>query len=51
VVSKNRRPLPEDHPLIAQERRLIESVSAFWSALRRLRDATGERTFSTLYGG
>jgi hypothetical protein len=51
AVSENRRSLPADHPLIAQERRVIETVSAFSAALRRLRDATEERTFTTLYGG
>jgi hypothetical protein len=51
VVSKNRRRLSEDHPLIAQERRLVETVSAFWAAMRRLRDATEERIFTIFYGG
>jgi hypothetical protein len=35
---------------IAQERRLIEQMSAFWEAARRVRDAAQERTFTTLYG-
>jgi hypothetical protein len=51
AVSKNRRLLPEDHPLIAQERRLIDMVSAFWAAMRRLRDASEERAFTSVYGG
>jgi hypothetical protein len=35
---------------IAQERRLIEQISAFWEAARRVRDAAQERTFTTLFG-
>jgi hypothetical protein len=51
AVSRNRRALPEDHPLIAQERRLIEDVAAVWVALRKLRDAAEEWAFTTVYGG
>jgi hypothetical protein len=50
AVSQTRRLLPEG-PLIAQERRLVETVSASWAALRRLHDATEERVFTTVYGG
>jgi hypothetical protein len=35
---------------IAQERRLIEQISAFWEAPRRVRDAAQNRTFATVYG-
>jgi hypothetical protein len=51
AVSETRWLLPEDHPLIAQERRLVEIVPAFWAALRRLRDATEKRIFTPVYGG
>ena len=51
AVLETRRLLPEDHPLIAQERRLVEIVPAFWAALRRLRDGPKERKFTTVYGG
>jgi Protein of unknown function (DUF3141) len=50
TVSKSRRPLPDGHPLMAQERKLIETVSAFWESARKLRDAAQERTFTGLYG-
>jgi hypothetical protein len=50
AVSKNRHALAEDHALLAQERRLIEQISAFWEAARRVRDAAQERAFTTLYG-
>lgn len=50
AVSKSRRPLPHDHPSLAQERRLIEEISAFWEAVRRVRDAALERSFAVTYG-
>jgi hypothetical protein len=50
AVSTNRHALADDHPLIAQERKLIETVSAFWQAARKLRDAAVEFTFSSMYG-
>jgi hypothetical protein len=34
----------------AQERRVIEQISAFWEAARRVRDAAQGRTFTTVYG-
>jgi hypothetical protein len=50
AVSKNRHALSEDNPLMAHERKLAESVSTFWEAARKLRDAAQERTFTTMYG-
>jgi hypothetical protein len=50
AVSTNRHALGDDHPLIAQERKLIEAVSLFWQSARKLRDAALERTFSSMYG-
>jgi hypothetical protein len=50
AVSTSRHPMPEGHPLLAQEKKLAEAVSAFWEAARRLRDAAEERTFTTMYG-
>jgi hypothetical protein len=50
AVSKNRHALSEDHPLMAHERKLAETVSTFWEAARKLRDAAQERTFTTMYG-
>jgi hypothetical protein len=50
AVSQHRLPLPEDHPLIAQERQVIEVVSALWAAMRKLRDTAEEQAFATVYG-
>jgi len=50
AVSKNRTQLSDDHPLMAQERKLIAEISAFWETARRLCDAAQERTFTNLYG-
>lgn len=50
AVSKNRKALSDDNPLIAQERHLISEISAFWESARKIRDAAQERTFTTLYG-
>lgn len=50
AVAKSRSGLQEDHPLLAQERRLIEQISAFWETTRRLRDAGQERAFSNTFG-
>ena len=50
AVSENRHALSDEHPLMAQERKLTETVSNFWEAARKLRDAAQERTFTTMYG-
>jgi hypothetical protein len=50
AVSRNRHAVSETHPLLAQERKLIAEISAFWESVRRLRDAMQERAFTTVYG-
>ncbi len=50
AVSSNRHAVADDHPLLAQERRLIAQIAGFWEAARKIRDAGQERTFTTLYG-
>jgi hypothetical protein len=51
AVAKDRHTIRTDHPLLAQERKLIAEIAAFWETARNLRDAAQERTFTTLYGG
>lgn len=51
AIAKDRKALPDDHPLIAQERQLIAQISAFWEAARTVRDASQERAFTNVYGG
>jgi hypothetical protein len=50
AIAKDRHALSDDHPLIAQERRLIAQVSSFWQLAHRLCDAAIERTFASMYG-
>ena len=50
AVSRSRKALSDDNPLIAQERQLIFQISAFWESARKIRDAAQERTFTTMYG-
>ena len=50
AVAKNRHALSDDHPLLAQERQLIDQISAFWETARRMRDAAEERTFTETFG-
>ena len=50
AVAKDRHGIRDDHPMMAQERKLIGEISAFWETARKLRDAAQERTFSNLYG-
>jgi hypothetical protein len=50
TVASDRHALPDDHPLIIQERKLIAQVFSFWQASRRLRDASIERAFASTYG-
>ena len=50
TVAKDRHAVPDDHPLMAQERQLIAQISAFWETARRLRDAAQERAFTNMYG-
>ena len=51
AVANNRHAMRDDHPLMAQERKLIAEISAFWETARRMRDAAQERTFTNTYGG
>jgi len=50
AVIKDRHAVPDSHPLLAQEHKLIAEISAFWESARRIRDAALERTFTNLYG-
>lgn len=50
AVSSNRSALAKDHPMLALERQLIEQISGFWEAARKLRDGAQEQTFHTLFG-
>ncbi|HRN87379.1 MAG TPA: DUF3141 domain-containing protein [Hyphomicrobium sp.] len=50
AVAKDRHAVRDDHPLMAQERKLIAEISAFWETARRLRDAAQERMFTNIYG-
>lgn len=50
VVAKDRHAIRDDHPLMAQERKLIAEISGFWETARKLRDAAQERTFTNMYG-
>ncbi|MGD9920933.1 MAG: DUF3141 domain-containing protein [Pseudorhodoplanes sp.] len=50
AVAKDRHAIRDDHPLLAQERKLISEISGFWETARKLRDAAQERTFTNLYG-
>jgi hypothetical protein len=49
AVAKDRHALSDEHPLIAQERKLIAQISAFWEVARKLRDAAQERAFASIY--
>jgi hypothetical protein len=50
TVASDRHALPDDHPLITQERKLIAQIFSFWQVARRVRDASIERTFAMAYG-
>ncbi len=50
AVTRTRRPLPDDHPLIERERETIGQVSKALENTRRLRDGAEERAFALLYG-
>lgn len=50
AVAGNRTPLPDDHPLIEQERERISQVSEAMEQVREWRDAGYEQTFNQLYG-
>ena len=50
-VARERTPLPEDHPLLRQERDLIEQVGKTVETGREARDTFLETLFGVLYGG
>lgn len=50
AVAKSRTPLPQDHPLLEQERNFIKGVSDCIEQVRKARDAGYERVFGLLYG-
>jgi hypothetical protein len=50
AVAEDRHALPDNHPLIVQERKLIAQVASLWQIARRLRDASIERAFASTYG-
>ncbi len=49
-ISKERKPLPKDHPLMELEEELFEDVGRAIERARIGRDTTYERLFSLLYG-
>lgn len=50
-ISKIRKPLPEDHPLMLLENMLFDEVGKGIERVRIERDASFEQLFSLLYGG
>lgn len=50
AVAKDRKPLPDDHPLLAEERDHIRRVSGLFEDARKVRDALYEQAFAALYG-
>ena len=48
---KNRKPIPQDHPLLERERELIGQVADALEGVREARDSVYEQTFGLLYGG
>jgi hypothetical protein len=50
VVAKSRTPVPQDNPLLKQERETIERISDAIKQATEYRDAAEEQAFSMLYG-
>lgn len=50
AITRDRTPLPEDHPLLGQERELIEQVGKATETARESRDSFVESLFDLLYG-
>lgn len=50
AISKGRRPLSDEHPLLILERHGIAQISAFWDTARKQRDSGEERAFVSFYG-
>ena len=49
-LRRTRQPLPYDHPMLVNERALIEGTTAMLEAVRRRRDSSLETAFRLLYG-
>ncbi len=49
VVERDRRPLPENHPMLVREREAIAEVTDTLKRLRELRDEGYEKAFSLLF--
>ncbi len=49
VVGEIRRPLPDDHPLIEQERAFVAQLSDAIKTVREGRDSASERLFDLIY--
>lgn len=50
AVSKGRRPLPPNHPVLERERELVAETTRALEVVREARDAGYERIFELLYG-
>ncbi|RMF03052.1 MAG: DUF3141 domain-containing protein [Alphaproteobacteria bacterium] len=50
TVAEKRTPLPDDHPLLEQEREIIGRISEAAERVRKLRDVGYEQAFNLLYG-
>ena len=48
-VAENRHALANDHPLIERERKAAADITELLGAVRKVRDALYERTFSMLF--
>ncbi len=49
AIERDRRPLPETHPLLVREREAIAETTAVLKRLREVRDAGYEKAFSLLF--
>jgi hypothetical protein len=50
IVSRDRRPLPKDHPMLEREREAISAITLALENARKGRDDGYERAFEFLYG-
>jgi hypothetical protein len=48
-LAQHRKPLPEDHPFLVQERQLSDGISSLLENGRRYRDAMQEQIFRVMY--
>jgi hypothetical protein len=49
AVANSRQPLPQEHPLISQEREAIGQITQALESVREARDAAYEQTFNLLF--